>query len=99
MARPSSLFRIAASALVCGWLGFVSADCTQANQSYALRSLLSPRTYPEAAEVQGELSVERIEGGLRLVVVQLSMLPAPERLAPGLKEFVVWLLPPSGATV
>jgi hypothetical protein len=64
--------------------------CVQATQSYALRSKL-----PEAS-VTGSLSVERVEGGQRLVVLQLSELPPPERIGPGLKEFVVWLSAPSG---
>jgi hypothetical protein len=65
--------------------------CVQAAQSYALHSALD-----QAAMASGTLSVERVEGGQRLVVVQLSELPPPERLGPGLKEFVVWLAAPSG---
>jgi hypothetical protein len=68
----------------------LTGGCVQAAQSYALRSKL-----PEAS-VTGSLSVERVEGGQRLVVLQLSELPPPERIGPGLKEFVVWLSAPSG---
>jgi hypothetical protein len=66
------------------------SGCVQAAQSYPLRSAL-----PETS-VTGSFSVERVEGGQRLVVVQLSELPPPERIGPGLKEFVVWLSSPSG---
>ena len=69
----------------------LSAACVQAAQRYALRSTLD-----EAASTTGTLSVERVEGGQHLVVVQLSELPPPERIGPGLKEFVVWLSAPSG---
>jgi len=47
----------------------------------------------------GSLSVERIEGGQHLVVLQLEQLPPPERIAPGLREFVVWLEDPRGGEV
>jgi hypothetical protein len=76
------------AALAAGGLG---AACIQASQRYSLRSGLV-----EAASATGTLSVERVEGGQRLVVVQLNELPPPERLGPGLKEFVVWLSSPSG---
>lgn len=55
------------------------------------------RTPP--AGMVGSLSVERIEGGQRLVVLQLEQLPPPERIAPGLREFVVWLEDPNGGEV
>ena len=86
--------RLAVSARpVSVWLALVlsAAACVQAAQRYPLRSTLN-----EAASTTGTLSVERVEGGQRLVVVQLSDLPPPERIAPGLKEFVVWLSSPSG---
>lgn len=35
--------------------------------------------------------MERIEGGQRLVVLELTQLPPPERLQSGLTSFVVWL--------
>jgi hypothetical protein len=47
----------------------------------------------------GSLSVERIEGGQHLVVLRLEQLPPPERIAPGVREFVVWLEDPNGAEV
>lgn len=80
--------------LVCAWVGLVGASCVQAGQRYSLRSALGG-----ARDVTGTVSVERVEGGQRLVVVQLNELPAPERLAPGLTEFVVWLSAPSGKQV
>jgi hypothetical protein len=85
--RPlsESCSRIAAFALLSALVG-----CVQATQSYPLRSKLAE------GGVTGSMSVERVEGGQRLVVVQLSELPPPERIGPGLKEFVVWLSAPSG---
>jgi hypothetical protein len=68
----------------------LTGGCVQAAQSYPLRTKLAE------AGVTGSFSVERVEGGQRLVVVQLSELPPPERIGPGLKEFVVWLSSPSG---
>lgn len=78
------------SAVVALLTATTAGGCVQAAQSYPLRGKL-----PEAS-VTGSLSVERVEGGQRLVVVQLSELPPPERIGPGLKEFVVWLSSPSG---
>jgi hypothetical protein len=77
--------------LVCASLGLLCGQCVQASQNYPLRSALDG-----ASEVTGSLSVERVEGGERLVVLELRDLPAPERFAPGLREFVVWLKAPSG---
>ena len=62
------------------------------------------RVYPLGPEngtatLNGSLSVERVEGGEQLVVVQLSDLPPPERLGVGLREFVVWLRDPTGLDV
>jgi hypothetical protein len=65
--------------------------CMQAAQTYALRS--------PTPDVTGQVSVERIEGGQKLVVLQLAQLPPPERLAPGLRQYVVWLQDPRGAAV
>lgn len=90
MGRWSAVLRIAA----CACLGLASAQCVQASQSYPLRSSLN-----SASSVTGSVSVERVEGGQRLVVVQLNELPPPERVGPGLTEFVVWLAPPSGQRV
>ncbi len=89
MSRSSTQTRIRCAALAIATLAVLSG-CVQAAQSYPLRSKL-----PDAT-VTGSLSVERVEGGQRLVVVQLSELPPPERIGPGLKEFVVWLSSPSG---
>jgi len=85
--------------VLCGALGLGLPHCVQADQRYPLHSALSAEQHPDAAGLHGSVSVERVEGGQRLVVVQLSKLPAPERVAPGLTEFVVWLRPPSGETV
>jgi hypothetical protein len=52
-----------------------------------------------AGGLVGSVSVERIEAGQQLVVLQLDQLPPPERIAPGLKEFVVWLEDPRGGEV
>lgn len=82
---------LALALLVCASFGLPSASCVQASQSYPLRSALDG-----ARAVSGSVSVERVEGGERLVVVELRGLPAPERLAPGLTQFVVWLEAPSG---
>lgn len=62
------------------------------------------RVYPLAAEegrplLNGSLSVERIEGGEQLLVLQLTDLPPPERVGMGLREFVVWLRDPGGREV
>lgn len=70
-----------------------AASCVQASQRYPLQSELDG-----AAKTTGSLSVERVEGGQRLVVVELKALPPPERIAPGLKQFVVWLSAPTGKT-
>lgn len=72
-------------------VGLVGAACVGAAQRYPLRSTLD-----QASSATGTLSVERVEGGQRLVVVELRALPPPERIAPGLKQFVVWLSSPSG---
>jgi hypothetical protein len=92
MARSTRVSRVTASL----WLALVgvlsgATACVQAAQSYPLRSALD-----QAASATGTLSVERVEGGQRLVVVQLSELPPPERIGPGLTQFVVWLAAPSG---
>jgi hypothetical protein len=78
---------------VCLALGLSSASCMQATQTYPLR------VHPVEGDMVGSLSVERIEGGQRLVVLQLAQLPPPERIAPGLREFVVWLEDPRGGEV
>jgi hypothetical protein len=45
------------------------------------------------------LQVERIEGGQRLVIVELDALPPPERFAQGGSEYVVWLEDAKGRSV
>jgi hypothetical protein len=71
-------------------------SCMQAAQTYALvRSTHSA----QAPNMTGSFSVERIEGGQRLVVLQLQQLPPPERLGPGLREYVVWLQDARGGEV
>jgi len=76
-------------------LGFAAiglSGCMQATQTYPLVPHADPG-------VVGSLSVERIEGGQRLVVLELSQLPPPERIAPGLTQFVVWFEGPRGKEV
>jgi hypothetical protein len=90
MVRGSAALRV----LVCAWIGLSGVHCVQASQRYPLHSELGG-----ASEVTGSVSVERVEGGERLVVVELRELPPPERLAPGLTDFVVWLADPSGAHI
>ncbi len=68
-----------------------TAGCMQAAQTYALKT--------HAPAVTGSFSVERIEGGQKLVVLQLEQLPPPERIGPGLREYVVWLQDPRGGAV
>jgi hypothetical protein len=85
---------LALGLLICALSGLLCASCVQASQRYPLRSELSGAT-----SAVGSVSVERVEGGQRLVVVELRDLPAPERLAPGLTDFVVWLQAPSGEAV
>lgn len=66
--------------------------CMQATHTY-------PLTTPSQPGVVGSLSVEQIEGGQRLLVLALSELPPPERIAPGLTEFAVWVEGPHGNEV
>lgn len=73
-----------------GVLAGALGACAPAARTYPL--LLRP----EAPRVVGSLSVERIESGQHLLVLQLERLPPPERIAPGLREFVVWLEDPRG---
>jgi hypothetical protein len=80
--------------LVCASLGLPCAGCVQSNQNYPLHSGLAG-----ARGVRGSVSVERVEGGQRLVAIELHELPAPEGLQPGLTEFVLWLKAPSGSYV
>lgn len=77
------------------WLALGGTGCMQASQTYPLVS----QADPALVGMVGSLSVERVEGGQRLVVLELSQLPPPERIAPGLREFVVWLQGPKGVEV
>jgi hypothetical protein len=73
--------------------GGIGPGCVRATQTYSLTANES------AQRAVGSLSVERIEGGQRLVVLQLNKLPPPEQIAPGLREYVVWLEGPRGEKV
>jgi hypothetical protein len=94
---------LASIALVCA----LAAGCAHATQTYAL--LLHRDAAPSGQagradkagteNMLGSLSVERIQSGQRVVVLQLTQLPPPERIAPGLREFVVWLEDARGAEV
>ncbi|MET0342444.1 MAG: hypothetical protein ABW252_15675 [Polyangiales bacterium] len=78
------------------WLAALGVSgCMQAAQTYPL----DIRVAQAEPALVGSLSVERVEGGQRLVVLELSRLPPPERIAPGLREFVVWLEGPKGDAV
>lgn len=59
--------------------------CMQAAQSYPLV------TAADAAGATGSVEVERIEGGQKLVIIELDKLPPPERVGAGMREFVVWV--------
>jgi hypothetical protein len=79
---------LALTALLLGGSG-----CVQATQRYVLS------TPNEAQGAAGSVSVERIEGGERLVVVELDSLPPPEQLGPELRTFVVWVEATDGSRV
>jgi hypothetical protein len=83
----------AITSLLGGALLGVMTSCVHATQTYSLV------LQPSAPSAVGSLSVERIEGGQRLVVLQLDGLPPPERIGPGLREFVVWLEDTRGSAV
>ena len=70
-----------------------TGGCAQAARTYPLQ------LHSQAPGASGSLSVEAIEGGQRLVVLQLDALPPPERIAPGLRAFVVWLEDSRGTEV
>src|SRR6185312_2047752 len=61
------------------------ASTAAANTSFALG------TGKKAGEPHGSVSVERIENGQRVVLLQVEQLPPPELLGPGVHAFVVWL--------
>jgi hypothetical protein len=79
------------------WIALAGSllGCMQASQTYALTAKAAEGT----GGMTGQVSVERIEGGQKLVVLQLERLPPPERIAPGLREYVVWLHDPRGTAV
>jgi len=45
------------------------------------------------------VTVERVEGGERLVTVSASALPPPGRLSPDLRAYVVWFMGDDGAAI
>jgi hypothetical protein len=67
------------------------AACVQAAQSYALV------TGVHADGATGSVEVEQIEGGRKLVIVELDQLPPPERVGVGMREFVVWMVAEDGS--
>ena len=88
-----------------------ATGCARAMQTY---TMLAPEPRGPSGEADGissssrahgtdhlvgSLSVERIQGGQRVVTLQLNQLPPPERIAPGLRAFVVWLEDPRGRKV
>ncbi|HVZ33968.1 MAG TPA: hypothetical protein VG963_16185 [Polyangiaceae bacterium] len=74
----------------------LAPGCVQAIQTYPV---VAQAAAPSASGLSGSISVERIEGGQRLLVLSLERLPPPERIAPGLREFVVWLEDARGGEV
>ena len=90
-----------------------ASGCARATQTYTMLSPTqrgpSGEAFSEPASPApgtaalpqwvGSLSVERIQGGQRVVTLQLNQLPPPERIAPGLRAFVVWLEDPRGRKV
>ena len=81
---------------LCGIALGLAAGCVQASQTYPV---VSHADSPSLSGLSGSISVERIEGGQRLLVLALERLPPPERIAPGLREFVVWLEDARGGEV
>ncbi len=67
------------------------AACMQAAQSYPLV------TASNAHGATGSVEVERIEGGQKLVIIELDKLPPPERVGVGMREFVVWVIAEDGS--
>jgi len=61
------------------------ASSVAANTSFVLG------TGKKAREPHGSVSVERIENGRSVVLLQVDQLPPPELLGPGVHAFVVWL--------
>jgi len=73
--------------------GTALAGCVQASQRYPLL------TAADAQGATGSLEVERIEGGEKLVIIELDKLAPPERIGPGMREFVVWVEAEDGSRV
>jgi len=69
------------------------SGCSQASQRYPLV------TGTDAQGATGSLEVERIEGGEKLVMIELDKLVPPERLGAGMREFVVWVIAEDGSRV
>ena len=67
--------------------------CIQASQRYPLV------TGESAHGATGSLEVERIEGGQKLVMIELDKLAPPERIGTGMHEFVVWVEGEDGSRV
>lgn len=54
---------------------------------------------PRAAGADGTVTVEEIEGGNYLVLVEVEHLPPPDRIAEDATVYVVWIKPEDGAPV
>jgi hypothetical protein len=54
---------------------------------------------PRAAGVDGTVTVEEIEGGNYLVLVEVEFLPPPERISEDATVYIVWIKPEDGAPV
>jgi len=71
----------------------LASGCAQPTQTYRLGQR------PHAPTVTGSLTVERLDRGQHLLVVQLEQLPPPEHVGPGLRRYVVWLEDAEGGQV
>lgn len=54
---------------------------------------------PRSAGTDGMVTVEQIEGGNYLVLVEVQHLPPPERVSEGASTYVVWIKPEDGGAV
>jgi len=70
--------------LMCIALALGSAGCGGGSWSF---EVVGTQRDPGA---EGQIQVEQIEGGNRLVTVSLTHMTPPERLASGLTTFVMW---------
>jgi hypothetical protein len=50
-----------------------------------------------AVGADGNIQVEQIEGGNRLVTISMQHLPPPDRLGDDMSVYAVWIVPPSGS--